>query len=50
MMPYGLFRALHSHNPAEYSDIVGIDIPLLSSYSGGALSQKTTPVQAHRGF
>ena len=26
------------------------DDPLLCSYRGGALSHKTTPVQAHRGF
>ena len=26
------------------------DAPLLCSYRGGALSHKTTPVQAHRGF
>ena len=24
MMPYGLFRASHFHNPAQYSHIVGL--------------------------
>ena len=31
----GLLRATHSHNPTQYSHIVGI-IPLFCSYWGGS--------------
>ena len=44
---YGLFRALHSHNPPNYSHIVGIVIPLLGSYWGGSQGLSSTYEQAH---
>ena len=47
-MPDGLFRAMHSHNPARYEDKSGAFAPLLSSYRGGSLSHKTSFVQAQR--
>ena len=38
---YGLFRALHFHNPPHYSHIVGL------SYWGGAQGLSSTYEQAH---
>ena len=54
-MPYGLFRTSDFHISVATS--VGAKrVPLAHStlsnirISGGSLSHKTTPVQAHRGF
>ena len=44
---YGLFRALHSHNPTRYEHKSGISIPLLCSYRGGFQGLLTTYERAH---
>ena len=44
---YGLFRALHSHNPLRYEHKSGIIIPLLCSYRGGSQGLSSTYEQAH---
>ena len=44
---YGLFRALHSHNPPKYSHIVGLSSHLLCSYRGGSQGLSSTYEQAH---
>ena len=44
---YGLFRALHSHNPTQYEHKSGISIPLLCSYRGGVQGLLTTYERAH---
>ena len=45
----GLFRALHSHNPAQYSHIVGYTSHLCS-YRGGPQGLSPTYEQAHVGL
>ena len=47
-MPYELFRTSYSHNSTQYSHIVKLTLHFYAHI--GALSHKTTPVQAHRGF
>ena len=44
---YGLFRALHSHNPPPVFAYRGIVIPLLCSYRGGSQGLSSTYEQAH---
>ena len=44
---YGLFRALHSHNPTQLFAYRGIVIPLLGSYWGGSQGLSSTYEQAH---
>ena len=44
---YGLFRALHSHNPTQLFAYCGIVIPLLGSYWGGFQGLSSTYEQAH---
>ena len=47
---YGLFRAAHFHNPAQYFAYRGIYIPLLCSYRGGSQGPSPTYEQAHVGL
>ena len=47
-MPYGLFRASHSHNPAQHSHTMQFTLHFMLIL-GGSLNHRTTLVQAHRG-
>lgn len=47
MIPCGLFRAAHSHNPTPIFAYRGAYAPLLCEYRGGSQGHSTTNVQAH---
>ena len=47
---YGLFRAMHTHNPSPLFAYRGIIIPLLCSYRGGSKGLSPTYEQAHVGL
>jgi threonine aldolase len=44
---YGLFRALHSHNPPHYSHIVGLSSHFYAHIGGGSQGLSSTYEQAH---
>ena len=44
---YGLFRALHSHNPLQYSHIVGLSSHFYAPYRSGPQGLSSTYEQAH---
>ena len=47
---YGLFRALHSHNPVRYSHIVGLSSHFYAPIGGGSKGLSPTYEQAHVGL
>ena len=50
MMPYGLFRATHSHNPPQYSHIVGLPSHFYAHIGDGSQGLSPTYEQAHVGL
>ena len=47
---YGLFRALHSHNPPHYSHIVGLSSHFYAHIGGGSQGLSPTDEQVHMGL
>ena len=47
---YGLFRAAHSHNPPQYSHIVGLPSHFYAHIWGGSQGLSLTYEQAHVGL
>ena len=47
---YGLFRALHSHNPPNYSHIVGLSSHFYAHIGGGSQGLSPTDEQVHMGL
>ena len=47
---YGLFRALHSHNPARHSHIAGLSSHFYAHIGGGPQGLSPAYEQAHVGL
>ncbi len=50
MMPNGLFRATHPHNPTRYSHIMVLTPHFYAHIGAGLKGHSTTSVQAHVGL
>ena len=47
---YGLLRAMHSHNPTQYSHIVGLSSHFYAHIGGGSQGLSPTYERAHVGL